>query len=446
MPDKSLIWFRKNLRVFDNKCLSKALTESQEVIAIYVIDERLFEMTPYGFKRASEFRLKFLYESLINLKNNLAMMNLELIILEGNSFQQISKIINSLKITDVYYEKDIAFEERLLEKQLKRNFRDIKFHKHNANYIFDYEEVKSKVRKLPDTFTKFRKDYEELYLSAEKKLFPVQYEYTAKQINFKQELTAFQKSQTSSESNLKIVNDLTERIDKFSIQADPRATFVYQGGENVGLDRIKQYIWEQKSIKRYKKTRNELMGRNFSSRFSAWLSLGCISMNHVLYEIEKFEKQELENDSTYWLKFELLWREYFRLLYGKYKIDIFKLKGPHDRDTHSGLDTELCNKWMTGKTGEAFIDANMISLNYTGYMSNRGRQNVVSYLIHDLKQDWRFAASYFEHMLIDHDVFSNWLNCSYIAGLVATEKPHIFNIQKQAETYDPKRKFQKHWL
>ncbi|NBV99645.1 MAG: cryptochrome DASH, partial [Proteobacteria bacterium] len=87
MPDKSLIWFRKNLRVFDNKCLSKALTESQEVIAIYVIDERLFEMTPYGFTRASEFRLKFLYESLINLKNNLAMMNLELIILEGNSFQ-----------------------------------------------------------------------------------------------------------------------------------------------------------------------------------------------------------------------------------------------------------------------------------------------------------------------------------------------------------------------
>ena len=106
MPDKSLIWFRKNLRVFDNKCLSKALTESQEVIAIYVIDERLFEMTPYGFKRASEFRLKFLYESLINLKNNLAMMNLDLIILEGNSFQQISKIMNGLKITDVYYEKD----------------------------------------------------------------------------------------------------------------------------------------------------------------------------------------------------------------------------------------------------------------------------------------------------------------------------------------------------
>ena len=125
------------------------------------------------------------------------MMNLDLIILEGNSFQQISKIINSLKITDVYYEKDIAFEERQLEKQLKRNFRDIKFHKHNANYIFDYEEVKSRVRKLPDTFTKFRKDYEKLYLSAEKKLFPVQYEYTAKQINFKQELTAFQKSQTS---------------------------------------------------------------------------------------------------------------------------------------------------------------------------------------------------------------------------------------------------------
>ena len=183
-------------------------------------------------------------------------MNLDLIILEGNSFQNISKIINALKITDVYYEKDIAFEERQLEKQLKRNFRDIKFHKHNANYIFDYEEVKPKVKRLPDTFTKFKKDYEKLYLSAEKKLYPVQYEYTARPINFEKEFTAFQKSQTCSQNDLKIANDLLERVDNFSIQADPRATFVYQGGENVGLDRIKQYIWEQKSIKRYKKTRN----------------------------------------------------------------------------------------------------------------------------------------------------------------------------------------------
>ncbi len=434
MKERSLVWFRKNLRVFDNKCLSKALKESQEIILVYVIDERLLELSPYGFTRASNFRLKFLYESLLNLKNNLLMMNLDLLILEGNSFKNLSSLINALKITDVYYEKDIAFEERQLEKQLKRNFRDIKFHKHNANYVFNYEEVKHNIKKLPDTFTKFRKDYEKKFMSAERKIQPVYFEHQAKILEI------------NSDLDINPAEELLIKIDKLSVQADPRATFVYQGGENIGLDRIKQYIWEQKSIKRYKKTRNELMGRNFSSRFSAWLSLGCISVNHIMYEIEKFEKTELENDSTYWLKFELLWREYFRLVYGKYKIEVFKLKGPYNRETYSNLDSSICENWMQGKTGENFIDANMISLNHTGYMSNRGRQNVISYLIHNLKQDWRLGASYLEHMLVDYDPFSNWLNCAYIAGLLATDKAHVFNVKKQAEEYDPKQKFVKHWL
>lgn len=436
MSRKSLIWFRKNLRVFDNKCLSKALKESHELISVYIVDERSSDITPYGFPRASEFRKKFIYESVANLKNNLAMMDIDLLVLEGNAFKQLSYLIQALEITDVYYEKDITFEERQLEKQLKRNFRDIKFHKHNANYIFNYEEVKHSIKKLPDTFTKFKKEYEKHFLSSDRKIYQVPFGHTAKQIKITEEHS----------NHLQIIQNITEKAENSNAQADPRATFVYHGGENSGLDRLKQYIWEQKSIKRYKKTRNELMGRNFSSRFSAWLALGCISINHIMYEIEKFEGLELSNDSTYWLKLELLWREYFRLLYGKYKIDIFKLKGPHNRETAANLDHEICQKWTEGQTENKFINANMISLKHTGYMSNRGRQNVISYLIHDLKQDWRFGASYFEHSLIDYDPFSNWLNCAYIAGLIATEEPHIFEIDKQAELYDPKKKFQKHWL
>ena len=188
------------------------------------------------------------------------------------------------------------------------------------------------------------------------------------------------------------------------------------------------------------------MGRNFSSRFSAWLANGSLSVNFVMSEIEKFEKEELKNDSTYWLKFELLWREYFRLLYGKYKNSVFFLGGPHKREVPSNLNEEICENWINAKTGVPFIDANMLCLKQTGYLSNRGRQNVVAYFIHELKQDWRFAAAYLESMLVDYDVFSNWLNCAYIAGLVATEKAHTFDINHQIKSYDPKGQFVKHWL
>ena len=77
------------------------------------------------------------------------------------------------------------------------------------------------------------------------------------------------------------------------------------------------------------------------------------------------------------------------------------MKGPHEREVEHNLDEEICQAWISGKLGVPFIDANMISLKQTGYLSNRGRQNVVSYFVHDLKQDWRFAASYLESVLVD---------------------------------------------
>jgi deoxyribodipyrimidine photo-lyase len=102
---------------------------------------------------------------------------------------------------------------------------------------------------------------------------------------------------------------------------------------------------------------------------------------------------------------------------------------------------------VVGKTGQPFIDANMRELAATGFMSNRGRQNVASYLVHDLNVDWRWGAEYFESVLIDYDVCSNYGNWNYVAGIGNDPREdRYFNPKRQAALYDPKAEFIKRWI
>lgn len=110
-------------------------------------------------------------------------------------------------------------------------------------------------------------------------------------------------------------------------------------------------------------------------------------------------------------------------------------------------DKNLFDKWCQGETGYPFVDANMKELNETGWMSNRGRQNVASFLTKDLEIDWRFGAEYFETMLIDYDVTSNWGNWQYVAGVGTDPRAdRYFNVIKQAYDYDENGEFVKLWL
>ena len=107
----------------------------------------------------------------------------------------------------------------------------------------------------------------------------------------------------------------------------------------------------------------------------------------------------------------------------------------------------LFDKWINAQTGIDFIDANMLELKLTGFMSNRGRQNIASYLCHYLQLDWRYGAAYFEQQLIDYDVCSNWCNWAYLAGVGNDPRPNrVFNIDKQASDYDANKIFRKLWL
>lgn len=153
----------------------------------------------------------------------------------------------------------------------------------------------------------------------------------------------------------------------------------------------------------------------------------------------------MANKSTYWLVFELLWRDFFKFFALKHGNSIFfagGTVGSHKGWKHYEKNVQA---WKEGKTGFPLVDANMRELAASGFMSNRGRQNVCSFLALELNQDWRYGAEYFENILIDHDVYSNWGNWCSGAGMTGG-RLNRFNVVKQSKDYDQHGDYVRHWI
>ena len=177
-----------------------------------------------------------------------------------------------------------------------------------------------------------------------------------------------------------------------------------------------------------------MLGTDFSSRFSPWLAIGNITPRTIFDYIVRYEEEIESNKSTYWLIYELLWRDFFQLQLQLWGSLFFQVGGIQQKQIRYTSNTAAFEKWMQGNTGDDLVDANMRELNTTGWMSNRGRQNTASFLIHDLKQDWRWGAAYFESLLVDYDPASNWGNWMYIAGVGHDARPfRKFNTKLQAQ-------------
>jgi deoxyribodipyrimidine photo-lyase len=219
----------------------------------------------------------------------------------------------------------------------------------------------------------------------------------------------------------------------------------FLGGERSALEHLKQYL-ARRLPDTYKETRNQLIGKDYSSKFSPWLALGCISARTIAAELAAYEQCHGANDGTYWLWFELLWRDYFRLLHFKYGKQLYRSKGLSEAPIVNGGARQF-EDWRTGTTGEALVDAGMRELLKTGYLSNRMRQIAASYWIYDLQGDWRVGAAWFESQLIDYDVYSNQGNWLYIAGRGTDPRGgRPFNVAKQTQDHDPRGEYQRLWL
>ena len=421
----SLVWFRNNMRVEDNNSLTKAINNSENVIGFINIDPKNFLSTKYGFKKTEKYRVKFLLETISDLKSQLDKLNISLIITHKDFGQSINEIINQFEVTSIYTQTEWTRDELKEESFIPE---EINLIKDFDQFLFSPNDVRSLYDNIPRGFSNFRKKCEK-YLSVNDTLS------IPKSLNSDNKI--------SIDYPIPSLSDLGFK--DFEVHKD--SVFRFKGGETNAKNRIRNYFFETRNVSTYKLTRNGLIGEDYSSKFSPWLANGSVSVKYIFKSLKEYEKEVEKNDSTYWLYFELIWRDFFKYVSMQHKDKFFNKDGIYGEDKEWSDDQDILLNWINGKTNEPFVNANMIELSKTGFMSNRGRQNVSNYLTKELKIDWRIGAEYFESMLIDYDVHSNYGNWLYNAGIGNDSMPfRKFNPKLQSERYDPDKLYEKIWL
>jgi len=418
---KIILWYRNDLRIHDHEALWKASEKTAEVVPVYIFDPRIFKEHPLGFQKTGKIRHHFLIESVQNLRENLQKIGSNLIVRTGFPEDILPQFAQEIQADEIYASEEITQEENdvdsLVEELLKADGRKIKFFWEST--LFHVDDLPMDIENLPDVFTQFRNKVEKF--SKVRPCFK-----TPKNLFFE---------------------ELIELGQISNVPLNETNSVNFKGGESEAIKRLNHYFWEKDSLKIYKETRNEMLGLDYSSKFSVWLANGCISPRFIYEEIKKYETERIANESTYWLVFELIWRDYFRFVCMKFGNKIFHEKGISNKPVNWRRNQNIFEIWCLGETGVPLIDANMKELLETGYMSNRGRQNVASFLVKDLQIDWRWGAAWFESKLIDYDVCSNWGNWLYVAGIGNDPRENrYFNILKQASNYDPRGEYVKYWL
>lgn len=425
---KHLIWFRNDLRTYDNTVLTNALKDANKVIAAYCFDPRHYSVSDYGFKKTERFRAQFLIETIQNLREKLADLNIPLFVYAEKPEDCLPQLIAQQHITTVYSQKEWTYEEATVEKALKASVeKTIHFKSFYDQFLYHPEDIPfDDLSKIPKVFTAFRKKCE-------------------KYATIKETLPTPEKRSEDNyiETDTSIPN--LQQLGFKTFLADKRTAFPFNGGEDAAWERINSYFWKTENLSTYKETRNGLIGTEYSSKLSAWLANGSISPRSIYWEIKKFENEIVKNQDTYWLIFELIWRDFFKNISLKHGNSIFKIDGILQKDYNWNQSKKQLDSWISGNTTYDFVNANMNEIAQTGWMSNRGRQNVASFWAKELEQDWRIGAAYFESMLIDYDVHSNWGNWMYVAGVGNDPRDRKFNISLQSERYDPENEFIDLW-
>ena len=426
----SIVWFKTDLRLSDNETLFRAIEHSDMVLPVYCFEDEQYAISKFGFARTGNFRSQFLLASLRDLDEQLRMLGSGLVILTGNAVDEIAKVALQVGAHKVYAKEEVAPYEKSTQLRLERKLKEIDctLTTYPTGSLYQVEDLPFSIKDVPEVFTAFR-------IKVEKELRIQPVIEMPKQIK-SPAIPAFALPEL-------------QQLGLSEPAIDARRPICFQGGATAAHKRIQYYFNETRAISTYKETRNGLVGADYSTKFSLWLANGCLSPREIYWELKKYEEMHGANESTYWLVFELLWRDYFRLMMQKHGSKFFLWAGLKSgvANTRNEHDKDALDRWINGETGVDFIDANMLELKNTGFMSNRGRQNVASFLVNDLQIDWRYGAAYFEQQLIDYDVCSNWGNWSYVAGVGNDPRGNrYFNIAKQVSNYDADGAYRNLWL
>lgn len=403
---KTIIWYQNDLRVDDHRPLEVALTHNEVIEGHYFISEDELKENRFGVIPLGDRRLQFLKESLADLVGSLDVLGIPLYVHVGHP-------LDILDPTDrLVFQRAIGWNERKRETDVINRWQG-EWQSFDGFTLYPRTEIPFK--KMPFLFTEFRNAVEHTACPAQ---------------------------------IIKRTGSGQSRPFAFPIPIerpiiDARSAFPFQGGEMSGRQRLADYL--AGPIRTYKETRNGF-GVEDSSKLSAYLANGSLSPRRVLHELVLHEREYGANESTYWLYFELLWREFFQWVALEQGQRSFRRQGIRSRDKAWKVDDEVINRWQQGETGVPFVDAFMHELNATGWMSNRGRQIVASYFAKELGQDWRHGAAYFESTLIDYDVANNYGNWAYQAGVGNDSRDRRFNVSRQQDTYDPSHAFCDTWM
>ena len=412
-----IYWFRSDLRLRDNPAFELACKEADYLLPIYIHPAYLEEKTLWGFPRVIQHRKVFLEESLRDLRAQLRNRGSELLEISGNVLEVFQGLRLQLDTNRVYCEQIEAPEE--LEQVALLTDAGFNLKLIWQSSMLDPQSLPFKLEDMPDIFTQFRQQVEK------------------HQLRFASPIDAPTRIPPLPD-NGHFFGQVTG-IDVSS------ANTLFSGGEGKALIHLDQYF-NRCLPDTYKQTRNQLIGMDYSSKFSPWLALGCISPRSIVKKLTDYEMVHGANDGTYWLWFELLWRDYFRFLHFKYGNQLYRSRGLSAEPGNPLIETKL-KQWISGNTGQPLVDAGMHELQTTGYLSNRMRQIVASYWIYNMKGDWQASAAWFESQLIDYDVYSNQGNWLYIAGKGTDPRGgRPMNLAKQTQDHDPDGAYRKIWL
>jgi deoxyribodipyrimidine photo-lyase len=413
----AIYWFRNDLRLEDNPALIQAYKAADYLLPVYIHEHSLEQDTRWGFPRTGIHRKVFLEQSLQELRSQLKDLGSDLFEVAGDVLEVFEKLKAQIDSSTIYSEHIEAPEE--LDQVALLRSAGFEIDPVWQSSMLDPQSLLFSLEDMPDIFTQFRQQVEKQ-----------KYRFAAP-INTPKSIPPLPLIEMSS-------------TELFSQNALSNAS-KFRGGEKSAHVHLQQYF-ERRLPDTYKQTRNQLMGMDYSSKFSPWLASGCCSARSIAKQLSEYEVCFGANDGTYWLWFELLWRDYFRFLHFKFGKKLYYSKGL-SRNPSNPFDNEKFLRWTSGNTGESLIDAGMRELQNTGYLSNRLRQIVASYWIYDMKGDWRAGAAWFESQLIDFDIYSNQGNWLYIAGKGTDPRGgRPFNVAKQTQDHDPDGVYRQMWL
>ncbi|KAI1506093.1 DASH family cryptochrome [Biscogniauxia marginata] len=511
MPKSNTLIYlvRRDLRVSDNPILHHLVSSPghgfTHLLPVYIIPPHQIQVSgllkdgttsPFpearsevgGLWRCGPHRAKFIAQSIWNMKDNLLRLKSDLYIRVGNSSQVLKNIVDGLKahqhdVGAVWMIGEVGYEEEREEKRIAKTCSSLGIDLQvwtDEKYFVDDRDLKlDKPHDLPDIFTTYRKTMEPLREKPRAPLPPpaegslpalVEHSIVPEQEE------PFEIPSSLDQLEEALLRPLSSALPNVTPLDEIKSAHPFRGGEDKARDRL-HYLIQSGHAHSYKNSRNGLLGTDFSTKLSAYLAQGCITARQVhealmVYEDGKEEKfaeaqgyGEGENEGTKAIRFELLWRDYMRLCTRKFKNKLFQ---------RSGFKDDYNNKWKSGKpdesnkdqsqteeevskiiqrvyegtTGMGLIDASQRELIYTGYTSNRARQNVASFLTKHLGIDWRYGAEWYEMLLTDYDVSSNWANWQYVSGVGNDPRgeARIFNPVKQAFDYDKDGEYVRCWV